>query len=113
MRSARELILFRSKAACSETPATGGTSRVFAEAFHLSPDFKMIRRLFFVLAAAAGIACSQQPGGDAGYFGVWWRGGANAASLTKRCPWIKGVFVAIQWKNLEPADNQFDWKSFD
>lgn len=73
----------------------------------------MIRRLLFVLVAAAGIVCSQQPGGDADYFGVWWRGGPDAARLVKRCPWIKGVFVAIQWKNLEPADNQFDWKLFD
>jgi len=46
-------------------------------------------------------------------YGVWWRGGANPAALKQRCPWVKGVFVAIRWRDLEPADGKFDWAMFD
>ncbi len=45
-------------------------------------------------------------------FGVWWRGGRGAAELKKKAPYVKGVFASIKWRDLEPADNQFDWKRF-
>lgn len=46
-------------------------------------------------------------------YGVWWRGGDDAAAMKKAHPWVKGVFVAFKWSNLEPANNKFDWNYFD
>jgi len=46
-------------------------------------------------------------------FGVWWRGGPNAAELKRKCPWIQGVFAAIRWGDLEPAPGRYDWEMFD
>lgn len=50
---------------------------------------------------------------DNAMFGVWWRGGPDPGALKQRCPWVKGVFVAFQWSELEPKPNQFDWQMFD
>ena len=79
-----------------------------------APGFRMIRRLLFY----AGGGCRDRLFPTARrrcrlFWSLVARGGPDAARLAKGCPWIKGVFVAIQWKDAEPADNQFDWKSFD
>src|SRR5690348_10645537 len=65
-------------------------------------------------------------------FGVWWRelddfyrhfhtehseiapGGGPYSTLVKHeAPFVKGVFLAIPWSELEPSDGQYDWKLFD
>src|SRR5512142_3185178 len=46
-------------------------------------------------------------------FGVWCTGGAGAADLKKRAPWVKGVFATFKWSELEPGDGRFDWKMFE
>ncbi len=63
------------------------------------------------LALAANPVSS--PADNPDIYGVWWRGGPDAAAVKQRAPFVKGVFVAIPWSELEPADGQYNWKSFD
>ena len=71
-------------------------------------------RTFYRLMRAAGLLLALGCSGLAAEnpFGVWWRGGPDAAGLKKKAPYVKGVFASIKWRDLEPADNQFDWKLF-
>jgi hypothetical protein len=47
------------------------------------------------------------------WYGVWWRGGSDAKAMKERCPWVKGVFVALNWAKVEPAPGEFDWDYFE
>jgi len=47
------------------------------------------------------------------WYGVWWRGGDNAAEMKERCPWITGVFLGFDWADLEPRPGEFDWEYFE
>lgn len=64
-----------------------------------------------LLAVGVGRAAALEPNPKP--FGVWWRGGKDAVALRKEAPYVTGVFAAIKWSELEPADGQYDWKAFD
>lgn len=65
-------------------------------------------------------------------FGVWWRelddfyrhlrtqhseiapgGSPNSTAVKQEAPFVRGIFIAIPWSELEPADGHYDWKLFD
>jgi hypothetical protein len=46
-------------------------------------------------------------------FGVWWRGGPDPVTLKREAPFVKGVFAAFRWSELEPSNHNFNWAEFD
>lgn len=46
-------------------------------------------------------------------FGIWCGAGPSAAAVKKQAPWVKGVWGTMKWSDLEPANNQFNWKMFE
>ena len=98
----------------AESRAAGLTRRGVGCIFNLSGSPKRkswVITLKRILAALALFGCPALAADNP--FGVWWRGGPDAAAIKKQAPWIKGVFAAIKWRDLEPADHQFDWKLFE
>jgi hypothetical protein len=70
----------------------------------------MVSRLvLLLLLLAAGMAGTDNPG----IFGVWWRGGPDPAAIKAQAPFVKGVFVALRWRDLEPEDGRYNWPMFD
>lgn len=51
--------------------------------------------------------------GNTAIYGTWWRGGPNAPELVAKRPFIKGVFGAFYWKDIETAPGVFDFTSMD
>jgi hypothetical protein len=56
------------------------------------------------------------PGGNAAlskpdYLGIWGIWATNVGKAGR--PWLKGHVVTIGWKEIEPANNQFDWSKLD
>ena len=45
-------------------------------------------------------------------WGVWGGGSLSSGELSKY-PFLKGWYIVYQWKQLEPAKDQFDWNYFD
>jgi hypothetical protein len=85
----------------------------------------LIDRRAFLKSAGAGAAAlalssealigkdSHAAAGAESPFGVWCSGGSGIMALKKQAPWVKGVFATMKWSDLEPANNQFDWKLFE
>ncbi len=87
--------------------------------FHQGPTRRFLLELPFVFAAGRVASSTPSQSGEAeqpdnlDMFGVWWRGGRDAANLKQEVPFVKGVFLALRWAEIEPADGKFDWSAFD
>jgi hypothetical protein len=67
-----------------------------------------VKRILVIPALlASGLCAADSP------FGPWCAGGARAVALKKQVPLVKGVFATLKWADLEPANNQLNWKMFD
>jgi hypothetical protein len=47
------------------------------------------------------------------WYGTWWRGGPEPMKTVAQYPFIKGVFIGMKWRDVEPAPGEFDWEWFD
>ncbi len=66
-----------------------------------------ISRLFILLSALSSAALADKPPYP-GIWGIW-----GSPPSTEGRPWYKGHVVTVQWREIEPADNQFDWTPLD
>lgn len=66
-----------------------------------------------ILLLAGCLGAATEPADNPYIYGVWWRGGPDAAAVKQQAPFVKGVFVALPWSQVEPADGRYDWKFFD
>lgn len=64
-------------------------------------------RLVAVLLLIAVSAYPDKPD-HAGIWGIW----GKPLSRDGR-PWYKGHVITVDWRDIEPADNQFDWRKLD
>jgi len=78
-------------------------------------SFKTLMIIFLMIAYSINLSSQgwREATANDKPFGVWWRGGPDADNLKQRVPWVRGVFVAIKWSELEPQQGVYDWTSFD
>jgi hypothetical protein len=78
-------------------------------------EMKLTRRSLLRIPAAMPLLSVAQDGAGASEkpFGIWCGHPRDAAALKQQAPFVKGSFATMKWSDLEPANNQFDWKMFE
>lgn len=61
-----------------------------------------MRAALVVLLLAASVGAATDPADNPDIFGVWWRGGPDAAAVKQQAPFVKGVFVASEASRVQP-----------
>jgi hypothetical protein len=76
---------------------------------------KLTRRSLLRIPAAMPLLSFARDGARATEkpFGIWCGHPQNAAALKKQAPFVKGSFATMKWSDLEPGNNQFNWKMFE